>query len=77
MSTQLPVISGEAPLLPPLFHVVVDFGPGFDADTQARGLLAFEKALRAMGAPAEVFKRTMEDDSKLRRSMTAEQRSRL
>jgi hypothetical protein len=36
-----------------------------------------EKWLRSDGLKAEVFKETMADDSKLRRMMTVEQRSKL
>lgn len=62
----------------PKHHVIVRFGPGFSADLQGRALLAFERLLREMGdVPAECFKETQADDSKLRRSMTAEQRARL
>jgi len=40
-------------------------------------MLDLEKALRARGLPAEVFKDSMGDDSKLRRAMTPEQRAKL
>ena len=58
-------------------HVLVDFGEGIPYDAQGIVLLAMERALREMGLPAEVFKRTKPDDSKLRRSMTPEQRAKL
>lgn len=62
----------------PRYHVLVKFGSGIPADAQGRALLAFEKSLREItAAPCEVFKETMADDSKLRRSMTAEQRAKL
>jgi hypothetical protein len=58
-------------------HVVVDFGSAIPSDAQGKVLLAMEKMLRGMGIPAEVFKRSLPDDSKLRRSMTPEQRAKL
>ncbi len=64
------------PALPAL-HVIVDFGGGIPSDVQGCALLMLEKWLRERGIAAECFKHTMPDDSKLRRSMTAEQRSRL
>ena len=59
------------------YHVVVHFGQGFTADVQGRALLMLERWLREQDIPAEVFKETMADDSKLRRSMTEEQRKKL
>jgi hypothetical protein len=65
------------PDLPP-YHVMVHFGSGIPSDAQGRAMLAFEKKLRDLtDAPVEVFKETMGDDSKLRRSMTAEERAKL
>lgn len=61
----------------PRFHIEVKFGAGIPADAQGVVLLQMEKYLRALGVPAEVFKETMADDSKLRRSMTEEQRAKL
>jgi hypothetical protein len=62
----------------PDYHVIVHFGNGISADAQGRALLAFEKHLRDITSqPCEVFKETMADDSKLRRSMTTEQRAKL
>jgi len=62
----------------PDFHVTVKFGAGIPSDAQGRAMLAFERHLRELtAAPCEVFKETMADDSKLRRSMTSEQRAKL
>jgi hypothetical protein len=62
----------------PDHHVQVRFGAGICADAQGRAMLAMEKMLRELtGAPCEVFKETMGDDSKLRRAMTPEQRAKL
>lgn len=60
-------------------HVIVRFGKGISADAQGRAMLAMEKYLYELtgGALVQVFKETKEDDSKLRRSMTQEQRARL
>ena len=70
----LPTVA--VPGLPP-FHVLVDFGSGVPSDLQGVVLLAMERSLREAGCPAEVYKRAAPDDSKLRRSMTPEQRSKL
>lgn len=59
------------------FHVIVQFGKGIPSDAQGTVMLAMEKALREMGVPAEVFKETKPDDSKLRNKMTPLERSRL
>jgi hypothetical protein len=60
------------------FHVVVRFGRGIPTDAQAQAMMAFERRLRELtAAPVEVFKDPMADDSKLRRSMTPEQRAKL
>ncbi len=59
------------------FHVIVDFGKGIPSDAQGVVLLQMEKSLREMGIPAEVFKPTREDDSKLRRNMTELERAKL
>lgn len=61
----------------PAFHVIVNFGKGIGSDMQGRALLAFEKFMREGGVPAEVYKETAPDDSKLRRNMTKEQRENL
>lgn len=62
----------------PDHHVVVRFGAGVALDHQGIAMLAMEKHLREIGAgPCEVFKDTQEDDSRLRRAMTDEQRAKL
>ena len=60
-------------------HVVVQFGPGFTPAEQGPLLLAFEQMLRRRhpGRYIEVFKDAKGDDSKLRASMTKEQRAKL
>lgn len=58
-------------------HVIVKFGKGIPAAVQGHAMLMFEKCLREAGVPAEVFKETMADDSKLRSLMTVEQRAKL
>jgi hypothetical protein len=65
-------------------HVVVAFGSGIPAEVQGRCLLYFETMLRDHAQSVlghrphiEVFKEQKGDDSKLRASMTKEQRSRL
>lgn len=65
-----------APELPD-FHVIVDFGNGIPTDLHGVVMLAMEKQLRAAGVPAEVYKQTMPDDSKLRNKMTPEERAKL
>ena len=62
--------------LPPN-HVVVRFGAGIPSEAQGHAMLVMERTLREIGLPAEVFKDMMADDSKLRRHMTKEQRSKL
>lgn len=61
----------------PDHHIIVKFGKGISSDHQSRTMFAMELWLREQGVPAEVFKETKEDDSKLRRNMTPEQRARL
>lgn len=61
----------------PPHHVVVRFGDGIPASVQGEVMLAMEKAIRAKGVPAEVFKDPIGDDIKLRRLMTPEQRMKL
>ena len=56
---------------------MIQFGSAIPASIQGDVMLAMEKAIRQRGIPAEVFKETMGDDSKLRRSMTPEQRAKL
>lgn len=58
-------------------EVVVDFGRAVPPDLQGRVLLGMERTLREAGVPAQVFKRTMADDSKLRLRMTEEERQKL
>ena len=59
-------------------HITVSFGPGVSPAEQGQLLLAFERLARQMtGKPVEVFKHRMGDDSKLRRSMTPEERAKL
>ena len=66
----------QKPVLPK-FHVLVDFGNGVPADAQGPALLHMEMELRKAGFPVEVYKRTMEDDSKVRLLMTKEKRQSL
>lgn len=61
----------------PETNVIVDFGKDVPPDLQGRVLLQMERTLREQGVPAEVFKRTMPDDSKLRLRMTEEERAKL
>ena len=58
-------------------HITIKFGNGIPPDLQGWAMLAMERMLREKGVPAEVFKETMADDSKLRRLMTVEQREKL
>lgn len=58
-------------------HVIIQFGQAIPSEAQAVVMLAMEKTLREMGFPAEVFKHTMPDDSKLRSKMTPLERSKL
>ncbi len=58
-------------------HVIIQFGAAIPSDMQGVVMLAMERQLREMGIPAEVYKQTKEDDSKLRRLMTLEQRKSL
>ena len=57
--------------------MLVQFGSAIPNGAQAETMMAMEKSLRAKGIQAEVFKETMDDDSKLRRMMTPEQRAKL
>lgn len=67
--------------MPPLpeFHVVVRFGDGVSPEHQGIAMLAMEKHLHELtgGALVQVFKETQQDDSKLRRRMTQEERAKL
>ena len=58
-------------------EVIVDFGKAVPPDLQGRVLLGMERTLREQGVPAQVLKRTMVDDSKLRLKMTEEERLKL
>ena len=57
--------------------VIVDFGKAIPSDEQGPVLLQMEMSLRERGIPAEVYKRTMPDDSKLRLKMTDDLRAKL
>lgn len=61
----------------PSHHVLIKFGDGIPAGLQGEVMLAMEKSLRARGVAAEIFKEPVEDDVKLRRSMTPGQRAKL
>jgi hypothetical protein len=62
----------------PANHVEVRFGKGISGADQGVALLSFERLLRQMtGAPIEVFKESMADDSKLRMMMTDAERAKL
>lgn len=64
----------------PDLHVVVQFGKGIPPSVQGPAMLAFEKILREQTDRKlwiEVFKENKGDDSKLRASMTKEQRAAL
>ncbi len=58
-------------------HVQVQFGSGIPNEYQGKVMMAMERSLRELGVPAEVFKETLGDDSKLRVLMTPEQRAKL
>lgn len=58
-------------------EVMVDFGKNVPPDLQGAVLLQMERTLRERGVEAEVFKKTMADDSKLRLRMTTEERLKL
>jgi hypothetical protein len=60
-----------------MYHVIVRFGHGFLPSVQGEVMLDLEKMLRKRSLPAEVFKDTMGDDSKLRSVMTPQQRGKL
>ena len=61
------------------YHVVITFGGGFRVhpDVQGASMLELEKYLRERGIPAEVYKATKADDSKVRLLMTEEKRAKL
>lgn len=58
-------------------EVTVHFGSGIPPEEQGKAMLAMERQLRELGLPAEVYKETMADDSKLRRTMTPLERAKL
>lgn len=59
-------------------HVIVKFGSEIHPDVQSKALFDFEGMLRKMsGKRVEVFKEARGDDSRLRASMTPEQRAKL
>lgn len=61
-------------------HVVVKFGKAIPGAAQGAAMLAFEKELRRLTDNQlwiEVFKEAKGDDSKLRASMTPEERAKL
>lgn len=60
-------------------HVIVHFGSDIPASVQGPALLEFERLLRKLAPDKriEVFKESKGDDSKLRNSMTQEQRAKL
>lgn len=62
----------------PKLHVEIKWGEGIPNHVRGRAMLAFEKHLRELtGLWVEVFNETKPDDSKLRRSMTLDERARL
>lgn len=74
--TPLGLLTNDPPPLPP-FQVELRFGTAIPSAMQGVVMLAMEKYLREQGIPAEVFKQTKADDSKLRRNMTDEERAKL
>ena len=58
-------------------HVIVRFGSAISSDWQGAALLHLEKWFREQGVPAECYKETMADDSKLWLAMTSELRKKL
>lgn len=58
-------------------HVIVKFGDAIKPDDQGPAMLALERMLREKGIPAEVYKETAADDSRLRIGMTDEKRKTL
>jgi len=60
------------------YEIIMRFGRGIDGTMQSKLMFDLEIHLRkSTGLPIEVFKDTMPDDSKLRRSMTPEERAKL
>lgn len=58
-------------------EVLVKFGDGIPGSAQAKVMFDLEVSLQKMGYDVRVFKETMGDDSRLRASMTQDQRERL
>ena len=73
------VFAIHSPVAPvPPTHVIVKFGDEVPAFAQGVALLQMEKTLRHLTQlDCRVFKDKMADDSKLRRSMTEEERAKL
>jgi hypothetical protein len=60
------------------YNVLVKFGDSIPSEAQAMALMALEKNLRILTKlDVRVFKELKQDDSKLRRLMTVEQRNKL
>ncbi len=60
------------------YEIIMSFGAGIKGQLQAKLMFDLEKHLReTTELPIEVFKKTMDDDSKLRRMMTPEERKRI
>lgn len=58
--------------------VIIQFAKNIPPDVQANSMMQMEKYMRTLsGMEIEVFKESMADDSRLRRSMTPEQRAKL
>lgn len=59
-------------------YITVQFGPGFSKEERGPILLAMERASRSIsGKYDEIFLDRLSDDSKLRSSMTPEERLKL
>lgn len=59
-------------------HILVLFGDDVPQEIQGTALMQLEKTLRTLsGLDCRVFKERMDDDSKLRRSMTPAEREKL
>lgn len=59
------------------YNITVKMGPKIPSELQAKALMDMERFFREAGLPVNVFKEMMADDSKLRRSMTPLERSKL
>jgi len=64
-------------MTPKEYQVLLHFGSLIPDELQAEAMMGMERFLRSKGLPVEVFKDIMGDDSKLRRSMTPEERAKL